>query len=80
MLNLFLLFVALFYLAIAKNFFKLWLTILKQDSPHLSSEEKFLAIAILSLSTIFWPFVVPIAYLELTSEKLNCPKINHTEV
>jgi predicted neutral ceramidase superfamily lipid hydrolase len=71
MLRLILLFVIGYYLLIARSFFTTWLAIFQQDT-QLTSEEKFLAIVILILSTVLWPVVLPLAYLELISKN---PKI-----
>ncbi|GET42906.1 hypothetical protein [Microseira wollei] len=56
--------VVVYYLLIARAFFTTWLSVFQQDT-QLTSEEKFLAIVILILSTVLWPFVLPLAYLEL---------------
>jgi hypothetical protein len=66
MLKLLLVPAIVFYLLIAKSFFTTWLAVFKQD-PDLSSEERFLVLVILSLATVFWPLIIPLAYLELIS-------------
>lgn len=57
----------IYYLLIARSFFTTWLAVFQQDT-QLNSEEKFLAIVILILSTVLWPVVLPLAYLELISK------------
>ncbi|HAZ48324.1 MAG TPA: hypothetical protein DCZ55_28685 [Cyanobacteria bacterium UBA11371] len=57
-------FAIIYYLLIARSFFTTWLAVFQQDT-QLTSQEKFLAIVILFLSTVLWPVVLPIAYLEL---------------
>ena len=69
MFNFLLITVITFYLLIARSFFNTWLAVFNQD-PILSPEERFL-VAILIVSTVLWPIIVPIAYLELISKNQN---------
>lgn len=71
MFKLILLSAIVYYLLIARSFFTTWLAVFHQDT-QLTSEEKFLATIILLVSTILWPVVLPLAYLELISKN---PKI-----
>ncbi|MFB2982778.1 hypothetical protein [Microseira sp. BLCC-F43] len=59
--------VVVYYLLIARSVFTTWLAVFHQDT-QLTSEEKFLAIVILIISTVLWPVVLPLAYLELISK------------
>ena len=66
--------IILFYLAflyciIAAHFFRVWLKFYNKDYPRLSDEDNLLSREILALATIFWPIVVPLAYLELLEAK-----------
>lgn len=60
------------YLLMSTCFFTIWLEFLKRDMiASLSLQEKCLAWVTLSIATILWPVVVPIAYLELLWAKRN---------
>ncbi len=62
----------IFYLLMATCFFTIWLEFFKGDtSRSLSLQEECLGWAILSVATILWPVVVPIAYLEVLLAKRN---------
>jgi lysylphosphatidylglycerol synthetase-like protein (DUF2156 family) len=52
------------YLAIAYSLFSEWLFFFLSDKD-ISREQRFLSGIVLVLITIFWPMVVPFAYLEL---------------
>ncbi|MBE9003168.1 hypothetical protein IQ274_34670 [Nostoc sp. LEGE 12447] len=52
------------YLAFAWSLLKQWLFFLIDDK-EMSREQHFLSGIILVLITIFWPIVVPFAYIEL---------------
>lgn len=67
MLKLILVSAIIYYLLIARSFFTTWLAVFQQDT-QLTSEEKFLATIILLISTILWPVLLPLAYLELISK------------
>ncbi len=54
----------IYYLLIARSFFTTWLAVFQKDT-QLNSEEKFLVVVILIISTVLWPVVLPLAYLEL---------------
>jgi hypothetical protein len=54
----------LFYSVIAYCFFSEWLDFFQADKD-MDSEQHLLSIVILLIATIFWPIVVPFAYLEL---------------
>lgn len=72
MTKIILVFLVVFYLLMATCFFTIWLEFFKEDtSASLSLQEKCLGWGILSVATIFWPVVVPIAYLELLLGKRN---------
>ena len=58
-----------FYGMIAAHFFRIWLAFFKKDYANLSAEDKHLSWKILTISSLFWPFVVPIAYQELLKTK-----------
>jgi uncharacterized membrane protein len=67
-----LVFLVVFYLLMSTCFFTIWLKFFKEDtSRSLSLQEKCLAWVTLSIATILWPVVVPIAYLELLWAKRN---------
>ncbi|WP_242063357.1 hypothetical protein [Nostoc sp. FACHB-892] len=52
------------YLAFARCLFSQWLFFL-MDDKEMSPEKRFFSKIILVLITIFWPIIVPFAYLEL---------------
>jgi len=60
---------AFFYCMIAAHFFRVWLKYFHKDYYMLSAEDKLISKQILALATIFWPIVVPLAYLELLKAK-----------
>ncbi|HAZ47425.1 MAG TPA: hypothetical protein DDW76_37075 [Cyanobacteria bacterium UBA11369] len=60
---------AFFYCMIAAHFLRVWLKYFGKDYPRLSAEDKLISKQILALATIFWPIVVPLAYLELLETK-----------
>ncbi|GAX34130.1 hypothetical protein [Nodularia sp. NIES-3585] len=65
MLNLFIISLAiLFYLVLAYCFCKEWLYFLQADKD-MTPEQQVLSYVILVIAIIFWPLVVPFAYLEL---------------
>lgn len=59
---------AVSYLLIALYFFRIWLAVFQRDTS-VSPGEKPGAMAILVGISIFWPIVVPLAYLELLNTK-----------
>lgn len=66
-------FLEVIYLTIATFFFKVWRDLFEQN-VNLSSEERQFSKMILLVATIFWPIVVPIAYLELISKSQKLQK------
>ena len=54
----------------APFYFNSWLKLFRKDTD-LSSKEKLVSMVILAISTILWPIIVPIAYLELLKQKNN---------
>ena len=58
------------YLFMAPFYFTSWLKLFHR-SAILSSNERFASLVVLIISTILWPLVVPIAYLELLKQKTN---------
>lgn len=62
-------YLAFLYCIIAAHFFRVWLKFFKKDDPSLSNEDHLVSREILALATIFWPIVVPLAYLELLEGK-----------
>jgi hypothetical protein len=65
MLHLFLLSLAIVvYLVMGYYLFNEWLFFFLQDE-EMSSEQRSLSRMVLVIMTIFWPIVVPFAYLEL---------------
>jgi hypothetical protein len=60
---------ALFYCMIAAHFLRVWLRFFQKDYPRLSGKDRMVSKQVLALATIFWPIVVPLAYLELLEAK-----------
>lgn len=56
--------VILFYLIMACCFFIQWLGFFIDDK-EMNSTQRFLSMVILIMATVLWPFIVPLAYLEL---------------
>ena len=56
------------YLFMAPLYFNSWFKLFKKDTS-LSARERLLSRVILVISTILWPLVVPIAYLEIIQRK-----------
>lgn len=56
------------YLFMAPFYFNSWLELFRKDTD-LSSKERLVSMVILVISTILWPIIVPIAYLELLRQK-----------
>jgi len=54
----------IFYLVMAYFFLNEWLDFFLSDKD-LTTEQRFISYIVLIIGTIFWPIVVPIAYLEL---------------
>lgn len=54
----------IFYLVMAYFFLNEWLDFFLADKD-LTTEQRFISYIVLIIGTIFWPIVVPIAYLEL---------------
>lgn len=72
MTKIILVFLVVFYLLMSTCFFTIWLEFFKRDMiASLSLQKKCLAWVTLIVATIFWPVVVPIAYLELLLGKRN---------
>lgn len=59
------------YLLMSTRFLTIWLEFFRRDSS-LSSQEKHLSWVTLVVATIFWPIVVPLAYLELLIKAKKC--------
>lgn len=59
------------YLTLAFYFFTIWLKFFKRDTD-LSLEDKQFSLLILVVATLLWPFVVPLAYIELVSKRKKC--------
>ncbi|MFE1748038.1 hypothetical protein [Coleofasciculus sp. H7-2] len=59
------------YLLIATTLFTIWLEFFKRDRSW-NTEERFSSFITLVVATVFWPLVLPIAYIEVlkTKEKL----------
>ncbi len=56
-----------FYLVMAPCFFRVWLRVLNRIFSF-TSKEKYLYLLFFLIAAIFWPVVIPVAYLELVSE------------
>ena len=56
--------VIVFYLIMACCFFMQWLSFFIDDKEMNSTQRSF-SMVILVLATFLWPFIVPLAYLEL---------------
>ncbi|KAF3885849.1 MULTISPECIES: hypothetical protein [Nostocales] len=54
----------LFYVFMAFSFFQKWLDFFIADA-EMTSEERVFSTIILVMATVFWPIVVPFAYLEV---------------
>ena len=68
-----------FYLVMASYFFTTWLEFFDQET-RLSSVDSCLSKVALVISTIFWPLVVPIAYLYLLeAEKPKLLDVNMSD-
>jgi hypothetical protein len=59
------------YLLIAATLFTIWLEFFKRDRSW-NTQERFSSFITLAVATVFWPLVLPIAYIEVlkTKEKL----------
>lgn len=66
----------IFYLVIAYLLFQKWLFLFLQDE-EMSSNQRAYSGVILLIATIFWPIVVPFAYLELLNFQLKYRKEIH---
>ncbi|BAZ41390.1 hypothetical protein NIES4101_73560 [Calothrix sp. NIES-4101] len=53
-----------FYTLLAALFFKEWFFFFIND-PEMSVKTRYISGVILAIATIFWPLIVPLAYLEL---------------
>ena len=58
------------YLFMAPFYFISWLKLFNKDTS-ITSNERLVSMVILVMSTILWPLIVPIAYLELLNKKNN---------
>ncbi|MBD2743092.1 hypothetical protein [Coleofasciculus sp. FACHB-1120] len=56
------------YLLIAATLFTLWLELFKRDRSW-NTEERFSSFITLTVATVFWPLVLPIAYIEVLKTK-----------
>ncbi len=56
------------YLLSGLCFFSIWLEFLKGDTS-LTAKDRLSAVAVVVIATVFWPIVVPIAYLSLLKAK-----------
>jgi hypothetical protein len=63
----------IFYLAIASLLFRKWLFLFLKDEEMSSSQRSYSGV-ILLIVTIFWPLVVPFAYLELLNFQIKYRK------
>ncbi len=68
--------VIIFYLAIAFFLCRKWLVFFQQDEEMSSSERSYSGV-ILLIGTIFWPIIVPFAYLELLNFHIKYRKEIH---
>lgn len=64
MMQITLAFFTIFYLAIASCLFTHWQELMQQD-VYMTSGQWVVSKVLLVVATIFWPIVVPFAYLEL---------------
>lgn len=67
-----------FYVSGALYFFSIWFQAFQKDT-NLSSEQIRLSWIVLTIATIFWPIVAPIANLEKSSRKKE-PLVNQQEI
>lgn len=71
-----LIFLIAFYVLLAPRFFRSWRLFFEQDTT-LSPQERTFSQVVLAIATVFWPVVVPFAYLELLNkvqrEKVAAP-------
>ena len=58
------------YLFMAPFYFTSWLKLFHKNAT-MTSNQRFASLIVLIISTILWPLVVPIAYLELLKQKSN---------
>jgi flagellar biosynthesis protein FlhB len=63
------------YLLIAHRLFNIWLKFFQQDTS-ISTEDRSLSWVVLSIGTILWPVIVPIAYLRLLEEKFKHQEVS----
>lgn len=56
------------YLLTAGVFFSRWIKFFLKDTT-MSSRQKQISVLVLLISTVFWPIVAPISYLELLTTK-----------
>ncbi len=56
-----------FYLMMAPLLFISWLGFFREE-PCLSRGERRLSVIVIAIATLLWPFVVPIAYLEVLNK------------
>ncbi|UKO99665.1 hypothetical protein L6494_08145 [Nostoc sp. UHCC 0870] len=73
-----------FYLVIAYFLFKKWLFFFLEDK-EMSSSQRSISRLIIGIVTVFWPIIVPIAYLELLNLHMKYKKeidflINQTDI
>lgn len=59
-----------FYLLIAHRLLKIWIKFFQQDT-NMSQADQQMSWVVLLIGTVFWPIVVPIAYLSLLESKLE---------
>lgn len=68
-MNLLIIILIFFYLAMAQRFFKIWFRFFQLDTT-MSHEEQRLSWLVLLIGTILWPLIVPIAYLSVLEKQL----------
>lgn len=56
------------YLLIAATLFTIWLEFFKRDRTW-NTQERLSGFVTLVIATIFWPLVLPIAYIEVLKSK-----------
>jgi hypothetical protein len=66
--------ITVYYLVMARRFFKLWLKFFQLDNS-MSPGERRLSWVTLFVATILWPIVVPHSYLTLIEKKLASQQV-----
>ncbi|MBD1907169.1 hypothetical protein NDI37_07955 [Funiculus sociatus GB2-A5] len=60
--------VEVIYLLIATTLFTIWLDFFKRDRTW-KTQERLAGFVTLVVATVFWPLVLPIAYIEILKSK-----------